>query len=565
MSALPDSSLAAPDRAVIATFQSLRLIAALPSWYNEAAVGAATPAFVLGVPGAAPGLAGVLAVGDVDGGASSDPAASAADGRNNSAANVALPRKRGRVCEVIPLFTSAGGEVFINLGNPMARIIEPRTLKGFRDFLPALMIPREQLMETARSVFRSYGFVPIDTPALELTEVLLAKVPDGAEVGKQMYRFTDNGGRDVALRFDLTVPLARFVSAHANELGLPFRRYHIGPVWRGENTQAGRYREFTQCDFDTIGSMDSAADTEIALVICDLLTALGIDRFAVHVNDRRVLSGLLFELGLPAESAMPILRSLDKLAKIGAPAVIGEMAASGAVTEAQAQRVVEMASTNGTNDEVLAALSERFASNPQAMTGVEGLRQLVDTARSAGIDEAHIRVDLSICRGLDYYTGTVYETFLTDLPEIGSVCSGGRYDDLTGRYTKQSLPGVGASLGLDRLIAAMEQLGIFGAQTATAAAVLVTRIESSRLGEYQAMARRLRSAGVGVDVFPDTKKLGQQLAYGERKGFRFALIAGSEEFAAGVWKLKDLLSRTEVTVDATDVASTIGSLLAERG
>lgn len=217
--------------------------------------------------------------------------------------------------------------MFINLGNPMASLIQPRTLKGFRDFLPELMIPREQLMETARHVFRSYGFAPIDTPALEFTEVLLAKVPDGAEVGKQMYRFTDNGGRDVALRFDLTVPLPRFVSAHANELGLPFRRYHIGPVWRAENTQAGRYREFTQCDFDTIGSMDPAADIEIVLVICDLMIALGIVDFTVRVNDRRVLNGLLTELGLPAEAATPILRSLDKLAKIGKSAVCKEMIA----------------------------------------------------------------------------------------------------------------------------------------------------------------------------------------------------------------------------------------------
>ncbi len=207
----------------------------------------------------------------------------------------------------------------------MAQLIQPRTLKGFRDYLPALAIPRERLVDAAKQVFRSYGFAPIDTPALELTEVLLAKVDDGAEVRKQLYRFNDAGGRDIALRFDLTVPLARFVSQHVNELGTPFRRYHVGAVWRGENTQAGRYREFMQCDFDTIGSTDNAADVEIALVIADLLRALGFERFEVRVNNRRVLNGLLEEIGLPAEAATPVLRALDKLLKIGADAVREEM------------------------------------------------------------------------------------------------------------------------------------------------------------------------------------------------------------------------------------------------
>jgi histidyl-tRNA synthetase len=435
----------------------------------------------------------------------------------------------------------------------MSRLIEPRTLKGFRDFLPAVMIPRERLIETARHVFRSYGFSPIDTPALELTEVLLAKVPDGAEVGKQMYRFNDNGGRDVALRFDLTVPLARFVSAHVNELGLPFRRYHIGSVWRGENTQAGRYREFMQCDFDTIGSLDRAADIEIAMVICDLLCALGIERFQVRVNDRRVLNGLLSEIGLPPEAAIPILRSLDKLAKIGPEAVRSEMTRDESISQGQAEAVISLASVTGSNDEIIDMLATRFATNEAAMVGVEGLRQLVRSARTAGIADGLISVDLSICRGLDYYTGTVYETFLTDLPGIGSVCSGGRYDDLTGRYTKQSLPGVGASLGLDRLIAAMEQLEMLNATVATPAPVLVTRLESDRLGDYQRVARMLRSAGIGVDVYPDMKKLGVQLAYAERKGFQAALIAGSDEFASGMWKIKVLKDRSEVLVTEADL------------
>ncbi len=449
-----------------------------------------------------------------------------------------------------------------SLSTLMARLIEPRTLKGFRDYLPALAIPRERLVDAAKAVFRSYGFVPIDTPALELTEVLLAKVDDGAEVLKQLYRFNDAGGRDVALRFDLTVPLARFVSQHVNELGTPFRRYHIGPVWRGENTQAGRYREFMQCDFDTIGSTDNAADVEIALVICDLLRALGFDRFEVRVNNRHVLNGLLAELGLPPDTATPVLRALDKLPKIGAEAVREEMIREADATSEQSDAVIALAQMTGTNAEVLDALEQRFANNDAALEGVRGLRQLADTAAKAGIPDGQIRVDLSICRGLDYYTGTVYETFLTDLPGIGSICSGGRYDDLTGRYTKQSLPGVGASLGLDRLLAAMEQLSLLDQSVTTAAPVLVTRLERDRLGDYQRVARELRAVGIGVDVYPDTKKLGHQLAYAERKGFALALIAGSDEFATDTWKVKLLARREERTVAAADLVATIQSLLA---
>jgi histidyl-tRNA synthetase len=440
----------------------------------------------------------------------------------------------------------------------MARLVEPRTLKGFRDYPPALMIPRERLLDAARQVFRSYGFAPIDTPALEYTEVLLAKLEEGAEVQKQLFRFTDAGGRDVALRFDLTVPLARFVSQHASELGLPFKRYHMAPVWRGESPQVGRFREFMQCDFDTIGSTSNAADVEIALVIHDLL-ALGFERFSVRVNNRRVLNGLLEQLGLSDEFTTPVLRALDKLAKIGRTGVMAEMTAAG-LTDEQADGVISLAETTGTNAEILGVLAARFADNQSALAGVAGLRQLVDVATTAGIPDGRIRIDLSICRGLDYYTGTVYETFLDDLPGIGSICSGGRYDDLTGRYTKQALPGVGASLGLDRLLAAMEQLGMLET-TATAAPVLVTQFSADRLGDYQRIARALRSAGVGAEVFPDTKKLGQQLAYAERKGFRVALIAGNDEFTNGVWKVKNLATRDETTVADADLVAAVLSLV----
>ena len=296
----------------------------------------------------------------------------------------------------------------------MSRLVEPRILRGFRDYPPDLMIPRERFMETARQVYRSYGFAPIDTPAIELTEVLLAKVEPGAEIGKQLYRFKDAGDRDVALRFDLTVPLARFAAQNFATLGLPFKRYHLGTVWRGENPQAGRFREFMQCDFDTIGTLSNAADIEIALVINDLFVALGFERFEIRVNNRLVLNGLLTQLGL-ADRTSAVLRSLDKLAKIGRDKVIEEMAKESIAADTAAA-VIALAETTGTNAAILDQLDARFADNADARTGVAHLRQMVDVFRTVGVPEGRLRVDLSICRGLDYYTGTVYETFLLDKP-----------------------------------------------------------------------------------------------------------------------------------------------------
>ncbi|HEX3150951.1 MAG TPA: histidine--tRNA ligase [Gemmataceae bacterium] len=441
-------------------------------------------------------------------------------------------------------------------------MVEPRVLKGFRDYPPALMIPRERLMEAARQVFRSYGFAPIDTPAIELTEVLLAKVEEGAEINKQLYRFKDAGDRDVALRFDLTVPLARFVAQHHLMLGLPFKRYHLGTVWRGESPQAGRFREFMQCDFDTIGSLSNAADVEIALVINDLLVALGFERFEIHVNNRFVLNGLLAQLGL-ADKTSSLLRSLDKLAKIGRDKVIAEMDREAGVGAEQAAQVIALAETTGSNVEILDQLERRFADNAEATKGVQHLREMVEVFYTVGVPEGRLKVDLSICRGLDYYTGTVYETFLLDKPEIGSVCSGGRYDNLAGSFTKQSLPGVGASLGLDRLIAAMEALNLLP-KTATAAPVLILMFDAKHYGHYQRMARMLRAAGIGTEVYPEKKKLPQQFQYAERRGFRLALIAGGNEFAQGVWKIKDLAKKEEQTVSEQDIEATIRGLV-EKG
>jgi histidyl-tRNA synthetase len=435
----------------------------------------------------------------------------------------------------------------------MADLIKPETLKGFRDYPPELMIPREHLLEQARRVYRSYGYSPIDTPALEYAKILLGKA--GEETAKIIYRFRDHGDRDVALRFDLTVPFARFAAQHINQLGTPFKRYHMGPVWRGENPGHGRFREFWQCDFDIIGTVSNAADCEVALVIHDLLQALGFERFHIHVNNRLVLNGLLEELGLAGQTG-PLLRALDKLLKDGREAVRQEMVEKAGVSPTQADSVLTLAEIEGANAEMLERLARDFGRNAKAADGIHRLRELLDVAETAGVPPDRLRLDVSIARGLDYYTGTVYETFLTDLPSIGSICSGGRYDNLAGLYTKQTLPGVGASLGLDRLVAAMEELHLLP-KAEHPAAVLVVQFSADRLGDYQKMARALRAEGIGVEVYPDAKKVGQQLQYAERRGFRVALIAGPDEFAQGTWKLKDLSRRVEVALPAAEVAAAI--------
>ncbi len=423
-------------------------------------------------------------------------------------------------------------------------MITPRTLKGFRDYLPEAMIPRERLMETARRVYRSYGFSPIDTPALEYLEILEGK--GGEETDKQLYKFQDHGDRWVGLRFDLTVPLARFAAQHIATLGTPLKRYHIAVVWRGENTQRGRYREFMQCDFDTIGTRSSAADIETALVIHDLFRAIGFERFRIRVNNRMVLTGMLEKLGL-AEKSAGVLRVLDKLAKIGPEKVAQEMAETCGATDAQARQVLQLADIRGTRDEVLRQLEPLVAGSETGQEGVARLGELAAGMAATGVPDERLVIDVSIARGLDYYTGTVFETFLDDLPGIGSVCSGGRYDNLAELYTKQELPGIGASLGLDRLLAAMEELGMIE-PVATPAEVFIAYFDKARLHDYLALAARLRSAGLGVEVYPEPKKLGQQLKYADRRGHRVALIAGENEFAAGTVQLKNLRAASQQVI-----------------
>ncbi len=438
-------------------------------------------------------------------------------------------------------------------------LIKTQTLSGFRDFLPAEMMAREALVATARDVYRSYGFSPIDTPALEYSEVLTGK--SGEESEKQLYRFTTKGGRDVALRFDLTVPFARFAAQHIGQIGTPFRRYHIATVWRGERPQRGRYREFMQCDFDTIGTDSHLADIETLLVIHDLFGRLGFERFTIRVNHRQLLNGLLETLGL-ADKSTAVLRALDKLPKIGREGVQRELIEGVGAIDATADRLLEFAAISGTPGEVLAQVESLLDGNGRGLDGIALLRQLFDCVATAGVPADRVALDVSIARGLDYYTGTIYETFLDDLPGIGSVCSGGRYDNLAGLFTKQPLPGVGASLGLDRLLAAMEELGRLGA-SATPADVLVVLFDESRAGDYFRMARELRADGVATEVYPQARALKKQLQYADRKGFRFALIAGSDEFAQGVWQLKDLANGEQRQVGSEELSSSIRDRLSE--
>jgi histidyl-tRNA synthetase len=345
------------------------------------------------------------------------------------------------------------------------------------------------------------------------------------------------------------VPLARFAAQHIAALGTPFKRYHIAPVWRGENPQAGRYREFVQCDFDTIGTESVLADIEAVAVIDRLLESLGFDRYTIRINNRVILSGLLEQLDL-ADKTVPLLRSLDKLSKLGREQTRAEMMAAAAISVAQAEQILTLAECDGNADSIFAQLHAITCGNPVAATGIERLQQIYAGAIAAGVPATRLQIDASIARGLDYYTGVIFETTLTDLPGIGSVCSGGRYDNLAGLYTKQHLPGIGASLGLDRLLAAMEQLQLLPT-AATPAPVFVAYFDPQHRDDYLRLATNLRTAGIGTEIYPEPKKLGAQLKYADQKGFTVAIIAGGTEWSQGQVQLKTLTSKATQQVAYT--------------
>ena len=439
-------------------------------------------------------------------------------------------------------------------------LIKPQTLRGFRDFLPDAAAARETIAEVARGVYRRYGFRPIDTPALEYAEILLGK--GGDETDKQTFRFTDNGGRDVALRFDLTVPFARFAAQHVGTLGTPFKRYHLAPVWRGERPQKGRFREFVQCDFDTIGTTSAVADAETVCVIHDLLDDLNaadlptpgaVGEFSIRLNHRGVLNGLLDTLGL-RESATDVLRSLDKLPKVGADAVRSELLELPAADEDAVSRLLEFAGLSGDAAETFAAARPLLGGSERGLASLDRLSDVVRLAIAGGCDPSRLTADLSIARGLDYYTGVIFETFLTDDPAIGSVCSGGRYDDLAGLYTKQTLPGVGASLGLDRLLAALEEKA--GADRPRAG-VFVPLLSEERAGDVLALAAELRAAGLAVTVSPDARAFGKQMKWADGRGFAFAAVLGDDEAANGTVTVKNFAAGEQRSVPRAEAAGAL--------
>ena len=455
----------------------------------------------------------------------------------------------------------------------MARI-KPQTLKGFRDFLPDQMLVRERMMETARDVFRQHGFAPIDTPALEQTDVLLGK--GGGETDKQLFRFTDNGGRDVAMRFDLTVPLARYAAQHANALGMPFKRYALGTVWRAEKPQKGRYREFVQCDFDTIGADSTLADAETLVTIFSLFRALGVPEITVRVNSRGILNGFLEAQGL-LERQTDVLRAIDKLPKIGSQAT-HELLLASELTEDQAAAVLAFCGVSQTSGEAstgeastsenAGGIAEQLEAARTAVGGHEAGRDAIDrlqatceAAIAAGVEASRLQIDLSIARGLDYYTGIIYETFLDALPGIGSVCSGGRYDNLADLFSSQPLPGVGASLGLDRLLAALEELGQLDSLPATPAEVLVAVLDPGGEAAALGAAAAIRAASFAVEVYPAVRAPKHVFKYADRKGFRAVVLAGSNELEANTWQVKTLTDGVQTEVAAGQVALEIAQRL----
>jgi len=426
----------------------------------------------------------------------------------------------------------------------MAALIEPRILKGFRDFLPQAEMVRRNLTERIEASFRSFGFVPIDTPALEYADILLGK--GGGETEKQIYRFKDNGDRDIALRFDLTVPFARFTALHQQELSFPFKRYHMGKVWRGENTQRGRYREFTQCDFDIIGGDSPAADFEIILMIRSVLMDLGLC-VDIKINHRGLFNRFLSHIG-QKENSVEILRAVDKISKVGMDETMKTLAA--VAGDENAHKIIEyIGAGTGENDfeRTLNRITELSGGPSPESERLSLLYQFMNDATDGGTGGT-FSLDPSITRGLDYYTGVVFETFLTELPDIGSICSGGRYDNLAGLYTKNAISGVGSSIGLDRMIAALESLNKLPPASGFAVAAIAC-VKQEDAGLYQALATRFRRAGIPCEVFTDEsagaddgKNLVKQFVLAEKKGHKWMIIPGADPLRAPL-TLRNLVTR----------------------
>ena len=434
-------------------------------------------------------------------------------------------------------------------------MIKPRTLSGFMELLPAKQAQMEKMMQILRETYALYGFATLDTPVIEDAQILLAK--GGGETEKQIYRFT-KGDSDLAMRFDLTVPLAKYVALHYNDLAFPFRRCQIGKVYRGERAQRGRFREFYQADIDIIGDgkLDILNEAEIPSIIYQIFRRFGLERFQIRVNNRKILNGFYAMLGL-SEKSGDIMRTVDKLDKIGAEKVKGLLLTECGVDEAAADEILKFIAITGSNAEVISALEGYVGRNEVFDLGLNELKAVCENLGAFGVPEKNFAVDLTIARGLDYYTGTVYETTLLDHPEIGSVCSGGRYDNLAGYYTNQQLPGVGISIGLTRLFYVLDEQNLLNPEMNTCACdapvIPMTQTPAAAI----AIAQSLRAAGVRTQVYGEQKKFKQKMVYANKLGVPYIVLLGDDEIAAGKCSVKDMRSGEQVTVTPEEAAAII--------
>ena len=438
-------------------------------------------------------------------------------------------------------------------------IIKPRTLSGFMELLPAKQARFERMMEILRNTYASYGFAPLDTPVIEDAQILLAK--GGGETEKQIYRF-QKGDSDLALRFDLTVPLAKYVALHCNDLAFPFRRYQISKVYRGERAQRGRFREFYQADIDIIGDgkLDIINEAEIPAIIYKVFRGFGLNRFQIRVNNRKILTGFYAMLEL-SEKSGDIMRTVDKLDKIGADKVRGILIADCALTETQADEILKFIAITGSNDQVLSALEGYAGRNEIFDQGLTELKAVCCNLAAFGVPEANFAVDLTIARGLDYYTGTVYETTLLDHPEIGSVCSGGRYDNLAGYYIDKQLPGVGISIGLTRLFYVLDEQNLLNPALPSAPADALVLPMTADPGPAIALAESLRSTGLRVQLYSEQKKFKQKMAYADKIAVPFAVLLGEDEINEGVCSVKNMVTGEQVKLSPADAAAYIRTAL----
>ena len=442
-------------------------------------------------------------------------------------------------------------------------IIKPRTLSGFMELLPEKQICFEKMTEILRTTYASYGFAPLDTPVIEDAQILLAK--GGGETEKQIYRF-QKGDSDLALRFDLTVPLAKYVALHCNDLAFPFRRFQISKVYRGERAQRGRFREFYQADIDIIGDgkLDILNEAEIPAIIYKVFRGFGLTRFQIRVNNRKILNGFYAMQGL-SEKSGDIMRTVDKLDKIGAEKVkLILMGEECGLSGEQADEILKFIAITGSNAEVISALEGYTGRNETFDLGLSELKAVCQNLSAFGVPEANFAVDLTIARGLDYYTGTVYETTLLDHPEIGSVCSGGRYDNLAGYYIEKQLPGVGISIGLTRLFYVLDEQGLLNPALPSAPADALVLPMTADPGPAIALAESLRSAGLKVQLYGEQKKFKQKMAYANKLGVPFAVLLGEDEIAEGLCSVKNMTTGEQVKLSPEAAAQHILEGLSSR-